>query len=534
MFVKELLPEIPHTTINQYAIRNGCLKVQLKRINHYGICPCCGAVSNKCHSQYIRRVHDLPSGGYRVLIEITVKKFFCAEASCICKVFCDRLGNEIAVYARKSNRMRKQLLALSCCLGGNPASRLSFCFHIPASPSTMLRILKQQPLPVFDTPTVLGVDDWALKKGEEYGTILVDIKQHQVIDLLPDREATTLQHWLEDHPGVKIITRDRASAYADAAKMGAPKAIQMADRWHLLKNIREVLKKILEKQGSVLRQAAYLLSEIEEQELKAENHSVNFSESSSTQVKNEPADKYALLFEEVQQLKAEGLSNRGIARRLSISRNTVNSWVKQKSYFRPHKLVLSATEKRWGYELRQEWDKGNNSAKQLWKHIQDQGFSGSLSAVYRVIKKFPQQKIPLPKPAITNWTNRKVSTLLFSHRDSLNEKEQAYLKVLCSLEPKLEKARQLSIQFRNMFTNKKPEKLEQWIIMAINSGMVELKNFATKLNQDFDAVEAGIKMEWSNGPVEGQVNRLKNIKRQMYGRAGFDLLKKRVVNSTYS
>jgi transposase len=285
-------------------------------------CPFCGCPAGRIHSKYSRKLADLPWAGKPVQILLQVSRFFCDNQQCGHMIFAERL-NTAAAYARKALRLQDQLLQLAAQLGGRPAAKLARLLGMRVSHYTLLRNLMKQPDLLVATPKVLGVDDWAMKKGLTYATILVDIEKHQTIGLLADRESKTLAQWLESHPGVEIITRDRASCYADGAQQGAPRAVQVADRWHLIKNLGDSLRRMLEQHNPALRTAARQLAE-QAQNLASGQNSGQMVEAIGPNVSSSsPTGQRALRFMEAKKLIAAGHSLRTVARMLKLNRKTV-------------------------------------------------------------------------------------------------------------------------------------------------------------------------------------------------------------------
>lgn len=389
------------------------------------------------------------------------------------------------------------------------------------------------------TPKYLGIDDWAFRKGKNYGTILVDLEKRKPIDLLPDREMETVKKWLEAHPGIEVISRDRASCYSQAAELGAPQAIQVADRWHLLKNLGDALKRMLDKHNQELRLAAKDIAQADrdeadkppdKQELKLPEPEPN---NNLPLEETLPLSKFELNFLEVKRLKSEGYSIRSIHRQTGLHRQTIKKYLKYEEY--PQKAISpTKTSLALPFEpyLRKRWGEGQTNRKELWREIKEQGFTGSSQSVYRLTSKFPKDPNSenLPSPLIIRtWSARKVSLLLSKPFENQNEEIQNYLRSFYKRCPQANKASQLARKFKEMTDKLKKKRLDPWINKALESGIPSLKNFAKGLQQDYEAVKAAVSLKWSNGQVEGQVNRLKNIKRQMYGRAGFILLRKRVL-----
>lgn len=358
-------------------------------------------------------------------------------------MFTERLGYELPPYARRTNRLNDQLTAIGFATGGNLRSTLAKVLGVFISPSTILRILHRILDKNYDTPKVLGVDDWAFRKGNSYGTILVDLEKRKPIDLLPDREASTLKNWLKDHPGVEVISQDRASAYSSAAKVGAPDAIQVTDRWHLLKNLGDALKRMLNTYNRELRLAAKDIALVERdqetEQLKKEQEKKDAKEEKIAKEKtnidnaaiqaNTPISKHQLNFLEVKRLKEEGNSIKSIHRHTGLHRQTIKKYLKYEEYPEPISASTYDIEiKEYEEHIQKRWKEGERNGKQLWREIREQGFTGSFQSVYRLINKYPRNsdKEKLPPPIkIKAWSARRVSILLGRDINTLKEDEQS-------------------------------------------------------------------------------------------------------------
>jgi transposase len=218
-------------------------------------CPLCGRGSSRVHSRYLRVVSDLPWHGISVTVRVHARRFFCDEASCERRIFCERLP-EIAVRARKTSRLEKALLSIAFELGGRAGARLARELGLLVGRDALLGRVKSAPLSDTAEVRVLGIDDFAFKKGNTYGTILVDLERQKVVDLLPERSTESLARWLTEHPGVEVAARDRSHVYAQGIAEGAPGAVQVADRWHLLHNLALALEDFLLQKRPALKRAA--------------------------------------------------------------------------------------------------------------------------------------------------------------------------------------------------------------------------------------------------------------------------------------
>jgi transposase len=541
------LPDGDLLRLDAVTLEDDALRFVLSTIQTAPPCPVCNQPALRVHSGYRRVPADLPCGGVPIRLELHARRFHCDAVNCPCRIFTERLPGVLPPYARRTSRLTEALEAIAHALGGKAGARLASCLGMNTSRDTLLRRLKEAAPATDVTPRVLGVDDWAKRKGQQYGTILVDLERRCVIDLLPDRRAETLAAWLKEHPGVEIIARDRGGAYAEGAREGAPDAVQVADRWHLLQNLAQALEAALTHEQRALQEAtiAPVPGEIEAAAPPAsgENPPASASPKPPNRAQRDSAarrERRMGLFEEVRRLYGEGYSLRTIAQKLGKSRNTVRKYI-QMDAFPEMKQRQRAPGQLAPFQayLERRWREGCHNATQLWREIKEQGFGGACSAVKHLISAW-RAKLP-PEERRRSGRNpkgevdgrapapRAVVWWLLGTKEKLTVEQAAFLERLKEKCPKVEIAQILALEFFEMAREREPAGLERWIERAVASGIEELKNFGVGLRRDWEAVVAGLTLAWSSGPVEGQVNRLKMIKRQMFGRAGLPVLRARIV-----
>ena len=515
------------------------LTLSLMLTHTEGVCPQCQNPSRRVHSTYQRRLGDLPMSGKQVKLIVQIRKFFCSQAACPRKVFAQRCDTVCQPYARRLLRADGQIQAIGLYTGARSGARLCHLTGQPISASTVLRVIKKTPVATLETPKRLGIDDFAFRKGHQYGTILVDLDQHQPIDLLPDREGKTLEVWLLAHPGIELITRDRSSVYANAVTCACPDAIQVADRWHLLKNLSEAIERFIDTQRTLIKEAVHSMSQSSvNQSLNSPSFvsvdSITASEVASSAPDPQPRDKRYPIYQRVKELQRQGHGIRAVTRHVGGSRNTV------KQYFQQPVFVPRAITKRTNlltYEayLRQRWQTGEQRITVLYEEIKAQGYNGKYTMLTAFLATYPRAPVAPVLPPVQRGATRsshQLSRLLCQPESAWSVGERPLLTYLLEHNPVLIQVRVLSMRFKSMMTDKDGDALEGWCQEA--STLVPLNGFVQGLRQDFAAVREAFTSTWSNGQTEGQrsvvtVNRLKTIKRQMYGRASFSLLRLRVI-----
>lgn len=508
-------------------------------------CTGCGTPSQQVHGFYWRSLGDLACFGRPTVLLVRVRRFRCAASACPRRTFAEPLPGIAHRQARQTDRLRTVHRAIGLALGGNPGARLAATLGVPVSRTTLLNRVRAGGVEAVSPVAVLGVDDWAWRKGSRYGTILCDLERHRVIDLLPDRSADTLAAWLTKHPGVSVVVRDRAGAYAEGARQGAPQATQVADRWHVLRNSSDALQQVLDQHHRDLREAARTAASPSEIPTPAEAHV------QETPVPTEPErplraverrsrdrqNRRDARFAEAARLRQQGLSLKAIARTIGADRKTVRRWLRagHAPTWRHADRGSSILDPYQAY-LTECWQAGCRNAAALWRDLRTLGFTGQYSTVREWATRRRRDDPPAepngaphrltPVKTSAPPTPRRAVRLLTGAPEKLGDDDRRFVAALRQRSPAIATAVDLVSRFATMVKDQVAGALDGWLREAEASA---LASFAAGLRRDEDAVRAALTESWSRGQVEGQVNRLKVIKREMYGRAGFDLLRCRVL-----
>jgi len=342
------------------------------RISGVGsVCPACGAASVRVHSRYERRLADTAAGGQETLVHLQVRRFFCQNGACPRVTFAEQVTGLTSRYARRTTGLGETLGAVALALGGRAGARLSGRLACPVSRSTLLRLIRALPEPSFAAPRVLGVDDFALRRGHVYGTVLVDIETRRPVDLLPERSADSFGSWLDSRPGVEVICRDRGGCYAEGAARGAPLAIQVADRWHLLHNLADAVERAAARHRSCLRDEA---------------SQPETAPAIQPPAQGQRANRTRYRHAEVHAALARGLTITQISRALHLDRKTVRRYATTPD---PGDLCSGTRAVQPGLldpylpYLHQRWDEGCRGTEQLHREIRARGYRGSLRTLRR-------------------------------------------------------------------------------------------------------------------------------------------------------
>lgn len=530
MLSLSVLFDLPGMSLDQLDVDAATITIEAHVEAAQAACPLCQRLSERVHSRYRRTLHDVPCGTKALRLVVQVRRFFCDNQDCPRKIFAERLAALTEVSARMTTRFRQGLAEVGFASGGRAGAQLGARLGWRQSRSTILRTLRRLPKPKRATPRLLGVDDWAFRRGGIYGTLLLDLETHTPVDLLPDRTAETRASWLLAHPGVQLISRDRAGQYAQGAKKGAPEAIQVADRFHLTKKLSEVVERILSHHRQALRQIRFVPASSQS----AVPLAVRYLRPDRKLRKQEVLQARQARAEQIQQLLGQGLTQLAIARQLHLNRKTVALYAKTLSISavsHPARAGILAPFTRY---LAARGPAGERNGVGLYRDIVAQGYTGSRMTVERFLlglrdlERHGQLPAMLSAP-VELTPHRAVGLLLKRTEERTEEETQALLRV-GQIHPDLARTQLLMHQFLQILRERHGYELDQWLAAAFHSGVPEWRTFVRKLRQDHAAVQAGLTLKWNNGPVEGHINRLKFVKRSMYGRANFDLLRFRVLH----
>ncbi|MEV5778274.1 ISL3 family transposase [Streptomyces antimycoticus] len=491
--------------------------VQLSSTRSSRSCPDCGVSSRRVHSRYGRQLDDRPVAGRPVLLRLTVRRFFCDTRNCPRRTFVEQIDGVSEPYQRASFSLRTELRSIAAELGGRPGARLCRKLSVPAG---RMRLLGHLPAPAVPdrAPRVLGVDEFAFRRGRRFGTILVDIETRQLVDVLPNRRSETLAAWLRGHPGAEVVCRDRASAYSRAVREAAPDATEVADRWHLLRNLSLAVERVCHEHRGCLRKYA-------EHQQQAQPQQPTLELLPTTLI----VDRIRCRHEVINRMVETGFPVSEIARRLGLDRKTVRRY--RDTDF--DVLLASARDRRnvpldrFKPYLQAQFAAGHTSAKELYDQICERGFSGGYSTLSRYVRTLRDgTAVPAPAPVPSPRT---ICGWIMRPREKLSPRQASELERVRLACPDTTEACDLARAFSDLVRNRRGHLLTEWIRQAERCGQPSIRSFASFLRQDLDAVTAGLTLAHSSGVVEGHVCRVNLLKRSMYGRASFELLRARIL-----
>lgn len=475
-------------------------------------CPSCMTVSGRVHSRYQRQVSDLPMSGRPVSLLVSVRRFFCDVRTCARVIFAERFEAVALPRARRTDRLEALAHSLAIALGGRPAARLARRLAVQISNDTLLRVVRRRGGIAAPAPSVIGIDDWAWRRNHRYGTLICDLERRRPIALLPDREPATAEAWLAQQPQIAVVARDRGGSYAIATRRALPHAIQVADRWHLMENASAAFL------GAVRKSMRHIRTAI---------GAATIDTALLTYAEKLQYDGYVRREETndvVRALTKQGVAIKEIVRRTGHSRGLVRKILRgqrsdvfrtRQSSLEPHLPWLDA-----------QWATGCRNGAALWRALRARGFRGCLGVVSEWAGRRRRAEKADPAVLTRAPSARRIARLLSIGRDELTKSEAVLVAAIESGVVALTEAREVIASFHDLLRRRSLKDLDGWIERARSSTVA---SFANGVTRDRTAIEAAIISPWSNGQTEGQICKLKLVKRQMYGRGKLDLLEARVI-----
>src|ERR1051326_2587291 len=440
-------------------------------------CPTCGVLSRRQHSWYTRRAMDLPWRGATVRLRVQSRRWFCDEPNCPRRIFAERFEGLLACGARLTNEATSLLTELGLRAGGEGGARLARKAGVPTSPDTLLRLVKMLGIAAVSTPRVQGVDDFSLRRGARYATVLIDMERHEPIDVLATRDAEPLVEWLRAHPGIEVIVRDRAGAYADAARRGAPNALQVADRFHLVQNVGAALDEVVRSRG---RRKEIERVQTETAEPIVVPTAPPLPPGPAQQRAPAARARRVARWENARTLHAEGKSLHAIALDPGINRKTVRKLVRTPApprnrprLPRPSGLNSPSLQPFVDY-LQDRWQDGCHNISQLHRELVAQGCTSSRSLLREALRAWltaDELAARERHPRKTRRRTRRMNTrwLCLRPPEQLDDEERGALQCVLEEDPPLATAHALMQRFRQVVRNRDVAGLDKWLTDAANS-----------------------------------------------------------------
>ena len=493
------------------------------------VCPMCTTPSTRRHSWYRRTPMDLPWRNRTVRLRVWARRFFCDELTCPRKIFAEGFTGLLRRYGRRTEEVTRLLLAFAQRAGGEAGARLSRAAGVPTSPDTLRRLLRAQPFIVGAAPDELGVDDFAFRRRQRYGLILVDLAVRRPIDVLPDDEAKTLAGWLREHPGAKIVARDRGLPIREGVTLGAPHAVQVADRFHLLRNVVDALDQ-LQRLRRAASSAAFGQG-VRAPPIAAPDPSP--PDPTPESKPDEPVRSFRAgpdQWERARALRAQGWTIQAIGREISLSPKTVRRLLNRDTpppqEYMHHRRVPRLIEPFLPYLL-QRWADGCRNGRQLTRELEQLGYLGKGSAVRWMIARWRPPKTP--RQPRRRLLTQHVPWLLLRAPDLLKKEERLDLERVLAADEWLDAGYKLVQRFRDALHDRDVTAFQHWLLDAAASELKPFARLAAGMTDDLEAITNAFRYPWSTGPVEGTINRVKLIKRAGYGRAKLPLLRARIL-----
>ena len=523
-----IFPDLPDIEVEGVEVAEE-ITLTLRTTPPTASCPSCGTQSSRIQSRYTRKLRDLPSIGRPLRLILHVRHFFCKKSTCAQKIFVERLPDLCHAHAQRTKRLQEALRQLGLIAGGQAGADLGSELGINGSRDTILRLLHLAKQPVSAEPHVIGLDDWAWKRRLRYGTLICDLEQGWPIDVLPDRAVETVSAWLRRHPSIDTISRDGSSEYASAIKKGAPQAREVSDRWHLVKNLAGYVSVVLAQHLAQLRRTEVAAVRSEQVEQLPSKRQRPAQRRAIAQAQHARQTERMARYEHILNLQKRGLNSAEMALQLGVTQRTIQRWLATRTipFSGPRKQRARLVDPYKAFLL-SRWQQGCHNGAQLERELRAKGYKGSGRALYRYLETLELSGWPARKRGAASVSRQTVSSmkphplqthsaqqatwLFFRRPEDLKQEEQKTLQQLRQASPHLEAAYQLVATFLQMVRQRTGEQLDAWLAAAQASHLEAFTSFVTGVQRDKDAVLAGLSLPWSNGPLEGNVNRANSSK----------------------
>ena len=507
------------------------------------------------HGRYERTLVDVPAGCREVVVRLSVRRFRCTDPGCTVVTFAEQVPRPTSRWARRTQPVTTMLAGIGLVLAGRAGARLAEGLGVAVGRNVLLRIVRALPVPDRTSQQglrLLGVDDFALRRGHIYGTVLVDLDTHRPIDLLPKRTTEPVAAWLRDRPGIEVVCRDRAGAYAQAAAEAIPSAIQVADRWHLWHNLAQHVERAVTAHRRCWSPPPHQALP----DRRDENASGAASSKEPEPTMVDPPSKRqggrrggrlaargAERWQLVHGLLDDDLSLNEISRRTKLSRGTVRRFARAEAIAaRPWPSAAAWKQPRYPPRLPgPAVAGGNTNAADLLRQLRARGYRGSETLLRQYVhpwrtvvpdgaeatdRSAPPQTRSVGQP----MTTRDVTRWICTRPSDLEDDQATALTTVLNRCEHLNRLAEHVRAFARILATLAGDQLNTWIgAVQHDVGQPQLMSFVRGVLADYDAVRAGLTVKHNSGPVEGNVNRIKMIKRKMYGRANLDLLRALVV-----
>ncbi len=454
-------------------------------------CPLCEQPTGRVHAYHHRQIAALPVAGRGVVVEVRVRRLRCLTTGCLRRTFREQMPELADRWARRTRQLSALVGDLAIVVAGRAGAAVLQRLGLQISRCTVLRVLLGIPLAEQPVPTVLSVDDFALRRGRRYATLLIDAVTHRRVDVLPDRKADTLAAWLREHPGVQVVCRDGSATYAEAIRAGAPQAVQVSDRWHLWANLAKAVEKTVIAHSGCWRDGPIRPDQPLDQRTRDRHQAV-----------------HALLNQ------GHGLLE--CARRLGWALNTVKRYaraVTADELQRPPRYRDTLVDPFRDHLRRRRAEDPGVPVTRLLDEIRELGYTGSANLLVSYLNQGradATRKPPSPR-RLVSWLMSRPADLKAHHQQHLRD----LLKACSHLSLLAERV----TQFAELLTGRRGQDLDTWMTAVDADDLPTLHGFVHGLRRDLPAVVAGLTLPYSNGPIEGANTKVKFLKRQMYGRA---------------